>query len=74
MSGTRFLLEQPPIWTKPLKKKVLIVDIDTREPSGDNQILNSAKMDWEKLDVSGGELVSNGIMNHYLYGKPCIRQ
>lgn len=33
-------------WTDPLKKKTLIVDIDTRVPTGSNEILNPDKLDW----------------------------
>ena len=48
-------------------KRVLIVDIDTRVPTGENQILNPDTIDYEHLAVSGGGLVSNAIINHYLY-------
>ena len=66
-SGTRYESSNASIWTKPLGKKVLIVDIDTRVPTDKNQILNPALMDWEKLEMQGGGLVSNAILNHYLY-------
>jgi hypothetical protein len=46
---------------------VLIVDIDTRVPNGDNQILNPYVLDFEHMSMSGGGLVSNAIINHYLY-------
>ncbi|KAF1943292.1 hypothetical protein EJ02DRAFT_453387 [Clathrospora elynae] len=55
------------IWKRPLGKKVLIVDIDTRVPTGENQILNSEKLDWANLNTVGGGLVSSAIVNHYLY-------
>ena len=48
-------------------KKILIVDIDTRVPTGENQILNSDTLDWDNLEMHGGGLVSNAIMNHYIY-------
>jgi hypothetical protein len=55
-------------WDKPLGKKVLIVDIDTRIPTGKNQILNPDNIDFEQLDMHDGpSLVSNAIINHYLY-------
>ncbi|CBX96011.1 hypothetical protein LEMA_P031630.1 [Plenodomus lingam JN3] len=66
-SGLRFQSRNQSIWKKPLGKKILIVDIDTRVPTGQNQILNPALMDWENLELEGGGLVSNAIMNHYLY-------
>jgi len=36
-------------------------------PTGDNQILNPAVLDFEHLDMHGGGLVSNAIINHYMY-------
>jgi hypothetical protein len=54
-------------WKEPLGKKVLIVDIDTRKPTGRNQILNPKKLDWHNLEPKGGGLVTNAITNHYLY-------
>lgn len=55
-------------WTERLGNKLLIVDIDTRVPTGDNQILDpGAKLDWESLESSGTGLVSHAIANHYLY-------
>lgn len=56
------------IWKKPLGKKLLVVDIDTRLPTGENQIFNTErKIDWEKLHYDGTGLVSGGIWSHYLY-------
>jgi hypothetical protein len=43
------------------------VDIDTRVPTHENQILNPDKLDWEHLNMTGGGLVSSAIMNHYMY-------
>lgn len=64
------MFEGKPVWDKPLGKKILIVDIDTRVPDGKNEILNKNRMDWENMGISGGgQLVSNGIMDHYMYGK-----
>ncbi|KAF2850495.1 hypothetical protein T440DRAFT_396620, partial [Plenodomus tracheiphilus IPT5] len=55
-------------WTRPLGKKLLIVDIDTRRPTGDNQIFNTErKIDWENLQYEGAGLVTGGISSHYLY-------
>lgn len=48
---------------------MLIVDIDTRVPIGTNQILNPATLDWDSLSMSGGQLVSTAVMNHYLYAQ-----
>jgi hypothetical protein len=57
-----------------LGKDVLIIDIDTRQPTGYNQILNTTKLNWEKLgdgkymDDNIG-LTSSAIFNHYLYSQ-----
>ncbi|KAH7066567.1 hypothetical protein FB567DRAFT_261116 [Paraphoma chrysanthemicola] len=63
----RFFVANQTIWPKPLGKKILIVDIDTRVPTGENQILNPDTLDFENLDMHGGGLVSNAIINHYMY-------
>jgi hypothetical protein len=50
------------IWTEPLGKDLLIVDVDTRYP----ELLFDAekKVDWEHSD----NLVTQAVFNHYLYG------
>ncbi|KAH6643798.1 hypothetical protein C7974DRAFT_298661 [Boeremia exigua] len=58
-----------PTWTEPLKQRVLIVDIDTRVPTGSNEILNLDTLNWDALAMKGGQLVSNAIMNHWLYAQ-----
>ena len=68
-TGKYFEGGSKPTWTEPLKSKILIVDIDTRIPTGKNEILNPDKLDWQSLDMSGGQLVSNAVMNHYLYAQ-----
>ena len=54
------------IWMQPLTKKILLVDIDTRVPTGEKQVLNPDTLDWERFDMNGGDFVSCGIFNHYL--------
>lgn len=66
-SGKTFGINSIPRWREPLKGKVLIVDIDTREPNGNNEMLNPNVLNWERLVMSGGQLVSGAIMGHYLY-------
>ncbi|RYN82484.1 hypothetical protein AA0120_g9846 [Alternaria tenuissima] len=66
-SGTYYKGGNETVWTRPLGKKVLIVDIDTRVPTGENELLNPERLDWENLKTSGAGMVSNSIMNHYLY-------
>ncbi|KAL5425210.1 hypothetical protein PMIN04_002707 [Paraphaeosphaeria minitans] len=68
-SGKTFGLNQLPRWRESLKGKVLIVDIDTREPNGSNEMLNPNPMNWESLQMGGGQLVSGAIMGHHLYSQ-----
>ncbi|RGP69004.1 hypothetical protein FSPOR_4981 [Fusarium sporotrichioides] len=50
-------------WLSPLKKKLLILDVDTRLDKGAGALMN-------KSPLNPGELTgrSAGMMNHYLYG------
>ncbi|KAH8721529.1 hypothetical protein GQ44DRAFT_623042 [Phaeosphaeriaceae sp. PMI808] len=72
--GKKFNVTSSPSWMKPMGKDILIMDIDTRQPTGYNQILNKTKMNWEKLgdgtfmDDNIG-LTSEAIFNHYLYSQ-----
>lgn len=52
------------IWTEPLGKDLLIVDVDTRYP--DQMFDPKEKVDWEHLDTNN--LVTEAVFNHYLYG------
>lgn len=67
-TGKTYELNQSPRWKEQLRGKVLIVDIDTREPNNVNEMLNPSPMNWERLEMSGGQLVSGAIMGHYLWG------
>lgn len=61
--------KEGPWWTKPLKKQILIVDIDTRVPDGSNELWNQSRMNWETLNNDGdGGMISASQMNHFLYG------
>ncbi|EOA83305.1 uncharacterized protein SETTUDRAFT_94644, partial [Exserohilum turcica Et28A] len=66
-SGTHHEGSKNPVWKEPLGKKVLIVDIDTRKPTGKNELLNPGRIDWEHIGGEGGGMVSNSILNHYMY-------
>lgn len=68
-SGKRYARPAHLTWPKSLGKKILIVDIDTRVPNGDNELLGTKTFEWEKHESVKGGLVTNGIMDHYLYGK-----
>ncbi|KAL2357383.1 hypothetical protein BJ546DRAFT_308158 [Cryomyces antarcticus] len=73
LDGTEYTLPGEPIWHKPFGKEICIVDVDTRIPTGINQVFNKSRLDWEKLgdekfmDAGLGR-VSAGVLNHYLYG------
>lgn len=52
------------IWTEPLGKDLLILDVDTRYPE---QMFDPKKqVDWEHLETDN--LVTEAVFNHYLYG------
>lgn len=65
-SGIRFDAPLNPIWKTSLDKDILIVDIDTRDPYKDG-ILGSSPVVWE--DLGDDQIVSQGILNHYVYGE-----
>lgn len=48
-------------------KYMLVVDIDTRNPSGENGIFNPHKLDWETVQASGSGLLTLSHVNHYIY-------
>ncbi|KAF2662518.1 hypothetical protein K491DRAFT_585319, partial [Lophiostoma macrostomum CBS 122681] len=52
-------------WQVPLKKDVLILDIDTRKPNGKNELWNKQKLNWESLE----SMMSASFMNHFLYSR-----
>jgi hypothetical protein len=59
-----------PYWTESLKEQILIVDIDTRVPQGENELWNKGRMNWETLkDEGDGGMISASQMNHFLYGE-----
>jgi hypothetical protein len=45
-----------PWWTEPLSNQIIVADIDTRLPSGPNELWNDGRLDWEKVQNYG-----NGI-------------
>lgn len=50
-------------WAKPLGKKLLILDVDTRLDKGPGAVMNDSALDYKEMKGRTG-----GIMNHYLYG------
>lgn len=63
-NGLEHNYDWPPSYgTKPLGKKLCIVDVDTRPLNATTEIFNPS-FSWDKL---GGH--SSGILNHYLYAQ-----
>lgn len=56
-------------WKKPMGHDIVIVDIDTRIPKGENGVFNPDRMDWTAVQSWGPGLLSVAHMNHFLYGK-----
>lgn len=62
--------EHGPWWKEALRNEILIVDIDTRIPDGDNELWNSNRMHWANMNAGkDGGMVSASFMNHFLYCK-----
>lgn len=61
-NGNAYTIAGDALWTKPLGKEVLILDMDTRDLHGENQILNDEPVGWENLEQG-----SSGLLNHYMY-------
>lgn len=62
-SGTEWQLKDEPLWTKPLGKKLCIVDIDTRPLDGKDEILDENPLNWDSTHP-----LAAGMLNHYMYG------
>lgn len=56
-------------WTESMGKEILVVDIDTRNPDGENEIFNANKISWEAVQASGSGLVTVSHVNHYIYSQ-----
>ncbi|KAF3035318.1 hypothetical protein E8E12_004914 [Didymella heteroderae] len=62
--------EHGPWWKEPLRNDILIVDIDTRVPDGDNELWNDDRMVWANMNAEkDGGMVSASFMNHFLYSQ-----
>jgi hypothetical protein len=68
-NGTTYDLPSTLHWTNPLANRILIVDIDTRIPNGKNELFGEEPMNWATHNTTGAGLVSNAIMDHYLYSQ-----
>ncbi|KAJ4294909.1 hypothetical protein N0V88_005148 [Collariella sp. IMI 366227] len=56
-------------WTTPLGKDILVVDIDTRKPDGENEIFSEKQMHWDSAEAKGPGLLSISHINHFLYAQ-----
>ncbi|KAH8703180.1 hypothetical protein BGW36DRAFT_312173 [Talaromyces proteolyticus] len=59
--GQTYELTEPPRFTEPLGKKVLILDVDTRPLNGEGGMLNET-MQYDSITHQ-----TAGMLNHYLY-------
>lgn len=63
-AGNEWETPGEPLWTKPLGKKLCIVDIDTRPLDGKDEILDENPLNWDTTHP-----LAAGMLNHYMYGK-----
>ncbi|KAK4235611.1 hypothetical protein C8A03DRAFT_36534 [Achaetomium macrosporum] len=56
-------------WKKPMGKDLLIVEIDTRNPNGENEIFSARKLNWEAVTASGSGLLTVSHINHFIYSQ-----
>ncbi|KAL2131180.1 hypothetical protein VTI74DRAFT_5446 [Chaetomium olivicolor] len=56
-------------WERAMGSEILVVDIDTRNPNGKNEIFNSDKMNWEAVKASGSGLLTLSHFNHFIYSR-----
>ncbi|ATY58511.1 Galactosyl transferase [Cordyceps militaris] len=63
-TGEVFRTEGEPFYTKPLGKRVLIMDADTRPMTKDGELLSAAGVKWPHPDA-----ISSGMLSHYLYSR-----
>ncbi|KAH8878915.1 hypothetical protein GQ53DRAFT_756349 [Thozetella sp. PMI_491] len=62
--GAEFKITQTPTWTKPLGKRLCLIDIDTRPLNGTNEILDNGHFNWTEHATT-----SAGMLGHYLYAQ-----
>jgi hypothetical protein len=64
-----FKVASNPSWKEPLGSDVLIVDMDTRWPDGDNEVFGKTKLNWENVTgTEGGSMLTAAVLNHFMYG------
>ncbi|KAK4148458.1 hypothetical protein C8A00DRAFT_38973 [Chaetomidium leptoderma] len=67
--GNKFVNGGRDYWKEPMGKDILVVDIDTRNPNGENGVFNAKKMDWEKVEAAGSSLLTVAHINHFIYSQ-----
>ena len=63
IDGKVFTLSQPPLFTKPLGKKLVILDVDSRPLDKEGELLHPGGLKWK-----GISRLTAGMLSHYLYG------
>jgi hypothetical protein len=59
-----YQLPAEPRFKKPLGKRVLILDIDSRPLDGPGQLMNENKLEWHRMRP-----LSAGMLSHYMFGR-----
>lgn len=63
--------EAQAMWTKPMGENLCIIDLDNRPFDEPNMIFGPDTMTWDNKDQIHG--LSLGVLNHWIYGKPPLR-
>ncbi|KAF2103270.1 hypothetical protein NA57DRAFT_63856 [Rhizodiscina lignyota] len=61
-AGTEWGIQGEPLWTKPLGKRLCIIDIDTRPLDKEGEIMDENPLNWDKTHP-----LAAGMLNHYMY-------
>jgi hypothetical protein len=68
-----FKVKSNPSWKEPLGSDVLIIDMDTRWPDGDNEVFGKGKLNWENVTGNeGGSMLTASVLNHFMYGELAV--
>lgn len=66
-NGKTYSLPQMPRFTKPLREKILILDVDTRPLDGPGELLNGTR-----LNTTSAHHNTIGRLSHYIYGRSLL--
>ena len=66
-TGKRFWLAEPLRFTEPLRRRILILDAESRKLDGQKGVLSKAPLNADELPHDTG-----GRLNHFMYGEISI--